>query len=148
MDMHIAIGADHRGFLHKEYLKEHLSLKNYSIVWHDVGAENDERSDYPAYAERVVEMLKSGVAKQGIMLCGSGIGMAIAANRYPGIYAGVAWNAIIACFAKEHDNVNLLSIPADFVSQEEMVMIVDAWLTTQFLGGRHQKRIAMIDSIK
>jgi len=147
--INIVIGADHRGFLHKEYLKQHLILDNCSITWHDVGAKNSERSDYPVYAKQVVEIMRAeGPAELGIMICGSGIGMAIVANRYSGIYAAVAWNTAVARFAAEHDKVNVLSIPADFVSQEEMVLIVHAWLAADFLGGRYQKRIDMIDKIE
>jgi len=139
--MKIAIGTDHRGFLHKEFIKQHMS----DIEWVDVGAYNQERTDYPLFAHKVVELMLSYQVDAGILLCASGGGMAIAANRYKHIYAVVAWNVEIARQCKQEDNANILVIPADFVSAEETVCMIKEWLGQEFKGGRYAERIAMID---
>lgn len=146
--MKIAIGADHRGFEHKEYIKKYTRINNVSIEWIDVGVYTTERSDYPLYASHVAELVTTSAVGRGILVCGSGIGMAIVANRYNGVYAGVVWNEEVARFAAEHDKVNVLSIPSDFVSEKEAVLVVQTWLTSHFLGGRYQQRIDLIDKIK
>lgn len=146
--MNIAIGADHRGFSCKAYIKQYVVGDDDPIAWIDVGADNDERSDYPIFAQAVVASLKNNEAKYGVLVCGSGAGMAIAANRYPGIYAGVVWNEEIARVSKEDDKTNILVIPADFVSQELAVAMVNTWLKATFKGGRYQERIDLIDAIR
>jgi ribose 5-phosphate isomerase B len=147
--MPIAIGTDHRGFAHKEYIKQHYTVfDGVSITWIDVGAYNTDRSDYPIYASKVAELISAGQAERGVLLCGSGIGMVIAANRYHGIYAGLAWNETVARFAAEHDKVNVLSIPADYVSPDLAIAMIDAWLKAPFFGDRYQQRIDLIDRIK
>ena len=102
----IAIGADHRGFAMKEYLKQNCIIPNYAFTWIDVGADSDTRSDYPIFAIRVAKYIQEKNAFYGILLCGTGIGMAIAANRFKGIYAGLAWNEESARLAKEDDMVS------------------------------------------
>jgi len=139
--MRIAIGADHRGYRHKELIKN----KFKEISWLDVGASNARRSDYPIFAQAVCELLNKDSADRGILLCGSGIGMAIAANRYREIYAGVAWNPDVAVHARRQDDINVLVIPSDFVSSRTLVPIVKAWLKTKFSGARYQERLDMID---
>jgi ribose 5-phosphate isomerase B len=139
--MKIAIGADHNGFRGKEYIKQQLG----DIEWVDVGTFDEKRTDYPIFAKKVSEALLSGQAQQGILLCGTGVGMAITANRFPGVYAGLVWNEEIARLAKEDDKVNILVLPADFVSLDQLVAMVKAWQTAQFNEGRYAKRIAMID---
>lgn len=143
--MNIAIGADHRGFDHKEYLKKQLTLAGQSISWVDVGAFSKERSDYPIFAQQVVEEIVQGSADCGILICGSGAGMAIAANRIPGIYAAVAWSQEVAKVTKEHDDINILVIPSDFVSEQETFLIIQAWLGARFKEDRYQARLDMID---
>jgi len=138
-----AIGADHRGFAHKEYIKEMIA----HIEWLDVGAYNDERSDYPVFAQSACETIVSGKAQCGVLLCGSGVGMSIAANRYKKIYAGLAWNVSVAVQSKEDDAVNVLVIPSDYVSPELAVEMICAWHEATFRGGRYQERIDMIDQI-
>jgi ribose 5-phosphate isomerase B len=144
--MNIAIGADHRGFEHKEYIKKQLSLAGQPISWIDVGAYSKERSDYPLFAQLVVQEMEQGNADYGILICGSGVGMAITANRIPGIYAGIAWNKEVAAVSKEHDNINILVLPSDFVSKEQAVEMVVAWLNAHFKEGRYQERLDMIDN--
>lgn len=139
--MKIVIGTDHKGFLAKEFLKQQLS----DIEWLDVGTFDEERTDYPIFAKKVAQAILDGQAQQGVLLCGTGVGMAIAANRFSGIYAGLVWNEEIARLAKEDDNVNVLVLPADFLSNEQMDAMVRAWLSAQFNEGRYAERIAMID---
>lgn len=145
--MKIAIGADHRGFSGKEYLKQHVVMKDNPIIWLDVGTFQSDRVDYPIFAQQVCEAILSKKVDCGVLLCGTGIGMAIVANRFPKIYAGVAWNEEVAGASKRADNSNVLVIPSDFVSLEESVAIVHAWLTAIFQGGRYQQRIGMIDRL-
>lgn len=143
--MNIAIGADHRGFDHKEYIKKQVNLPERPISWIDVGATSKDRSDYPIFAHLVVKEMEQGTADCGVLICGSGIGMAITANRTPGIYAGVAWNKEVASVGKEHDNTNILVLPSDFVSKEQSAQLVIAWLQARFKEGRYQERLDMID---
>jgi len=143
--MKIAIGADHRGFDHKQFLKEHVSD---SIEWIDVGTDSTRRTDYPVFAKSVAQLIQKGDVDRGILICSSGIGMAVTANRFKGVYAGLVWNEEIARMSREHDNVNILVLPSHFVSQEDAVTMVKVWLASIFLGGRYQTRIDMIDDIK
>lgn len=136
-----AIGADHRGFAHKEYIKKAIT----EMQWQDVGAYDNQRSDYPFFAQQACELLLHTKVHGGVLLCGSGIGMAIAANRYKKIYAGLVWNVEVAKQAKEDDNVNILVIPSDYVSAEKAVAMIYAWHDTIFKGDRYQERITMID---
>ncbi len=146
--MIIAIGADHRGFQYKAYIKQYVVGGDDPIVWIDVGATSEDRSDYPIFARAAVKVMEDKEATLGILLCGSGVGMAILANRFPGMFAGVAWNEDIARASREDDNTNILVIPADFVSVEQTARIVNAWLTARFKGGRYQQRIDMINEVK
>lgn len=143
-DMKIAIGADHRGFLQKQYIIKHVS----SIEWIDVGTDNEERTDYPLFADKVVQKITNGDAQYGILLCGTGGGMAIAANRYEKIYAVVAWNTEIAIRCKQEDNANILVLPSDYVSDVQAVEMITQWLAQEFKGGRYAERIEMISSKK
>jgi len=146
--MNIAIGSDHRGFSTKAYLKQYVVITDDPIAWIDVGAFDDERSDYPIFAEAICRSIMQGEAEKGVLICGSGVDMAVVANRFPGIYAGVAWNEQVAQHGRENDNVNVLVIPSDFVSHEQAAAIVNAWLTCKFKGGRYQERIDMINALK
>ncbi|MDP3888986.1 MAG: RpiB/LacA/LacB family sugar-phosphate isomerase, partial [bacterium] len=104
--------------------------------------------DYPLFACVVAQMIQKKEVDRGILICGSGIGMAVAANRFKGVYAGLVWNEEIARVSRKHDKVNVLVLPSDFISPQEAVILVNAWLETEFLGGRYQDRIHMIDDIK
>jgi ribose 5-phosphate isomerase B len=143
----IAIGADHRGFRMKEFIKNNLSLVRHNIEWIDVGAYNAKRSDYPIFAAKAVSAITKGQAQLAILLCGTGIGMAIAANRFPGIFAGLAWNNTVARLAKEDDNVNVLVLPSDFITKTTAVQMTKAWLKASFKKGRYAQRIKLIDII-
>lgn len=142
----IAIGADHRGFKHKQLIIDYFSMHtDEHILLVDMGTDSTERTDFPIFTDRVVTALKKGDADQGILLCGSGIGMAIAANRHTGIYAGVAWSPEVAQKAKEHDNLNILVLPSDYVHADQLIPIIKAWLAAQFLAGRYLDRLQMLD---
>lgn len=139
--MKIAIGADHRGFLHKEFIKKQLS----AIEWIDVGTDSEMRTDYPLFSDKVVALMLDGTVQYGVLICGTGGGMAIAANRYKNIYAVVAWNREVARRCKEEDNANVLVLPSDFISCDEGISAINAWFASEFKGGRYAQRIAMID---
>jgi ribose 5-phosphate isomerase B len=145
--MIIALGADHRGFALKEFLKKEYTCSDVKIMWNDVGAYDDARSDYPVFARAAIQELKGDKADCAILLCATGIGMAIVANRFAGIYAGVAWNPEIARAAKEDDNMNVLVLPCDMITHVQAAAIVDAWIQAKFKEGRYQKRISMIDQV-
>ncbi len=144
--MKIAVGADHRGYAQKQLILEQLADANYTLI--NVGVDSDDRTDFPIYTDKVVNLIKEKQAQLGILLCGSGIGMAIAANRHRGIYAGVVWNETIAKKAKEHNNANVLVLPSDYITHEQVMPIINAWLNATFNGGRYAERTAMIDKIK
>lgn len=147
--MNITIGADHRGYNAKEYIQQKIShMNDTKITWLDVGAMSTERSDYPVFARLVCEKMRQKEAEYGVLLCGSGVGMAITANRFPGIYAAVAWNEKIARLCKEHDNTNVLVLPTDFVSKDQIVRLVKIWFKASFLEGRYGERLKLIDAIK
>lgn len=143
--MKIAIGADHRGYKIKQYIQENLNRDEVKFI--DVGTNDSTRTDYPLFTLPVCLEVLQGSADLGILICGSGTGMAIAANRFAFIYAGVAWNEQVAKLNKEHDNVNVLILPADFITVEQSVKIINAWLDASFKGDRYKLRLDMIDAI-
>jgi ribose 5-phosphate isomerase B len=145
MNYRIAIGADHRGYEMKKDLIQHTAFGADSVTWIDVGTFSPERTDYPPYAQKVAQLMLDKSADLGILICGSGVGVAVAANRFKGIYSGVAWDETVARVSKEDDNINVLSLPADFISQAQLVPIVSSWLSAQFKQGRYAQRLAMID---
>ena len=142
--MKIGIGADHRGFLHKEFIKQHIQ----SVEWIDVGTSNQDRTDYPIFSDKVVNLMIARMVDVGVLICGTGGGMAIAANRYKNIYAVVAWNNEVARRCKQEDNANLLVLSSDFISCDEAVAMINQWLAQKFKGERYAARIAMIDQVK
>lgn len=144
--MNIVIGADHRGFHHKEFIKQTLVIPEKSITWIDVGTSTPQRTDYPKYVQEVCKTLLCEQALYGILLCGSGVGMSIAANRYPKIYAALVWSQEVARMSREDDNANVLVLPADFVDASQSVIIIQTWLQATFKQGRYQERLNMIDS--
>ncbi len=143
----VAIGADHKGYQLKESLKQLTQICGITTQWIDVGATSDDRSDYPVFAIKAVQVMKAGKADCAILMCSTGVGMAIAANRYPGIYAALAWSEEIAQLSKEDDNSNILVLPSDYVSEASARTMVCAWLSASFKKGRYAERIAMIDAI-
>lgn len=142
--MIIALGNDHRGLAHKELIKRSFVGK---IDFLDYGTHSAERTDYPLFAQPVCRAVQEERAHAGILFCGSGIGMAVMANRFKAIYAAVVWSPEVARAAKQDDNVNILVIPSDFINDAEVVACIQAWLSAQFKQGRYQERIAMIDAL-
>ena len=141
----LAIGADHRGFLLKKFLLTQSSFGQHNVQWVDCGCSSLERTDYPIYAQAVCSMVLAHQAERGILLCGNGIGMSIAANRYPRIYAAVVWNPLIASSAREDDNSNIISIPSDYMTEHETCSTITAWLQSSFKGDRYLQRLYLID---
>ena len=139
----IPIGADHAGFPLKSRLVDELRRLGYEPE--DVGTHSTESTDYPDYAHQVAERVERGDTRRGILLCGTGLGMSYAANRHPGVRAAVAWTPEVARLAREHNDANVLVLPARFVSEDEGLEILRTWLTTPFEGGRHSRRVAKID---
>ena len=144
--MKIAIASDHAGFEEKERLKP--LLNELGIQFEDLGTGSPESVDYPDYARKVAEEVAQGNVDQGILVCGSGTGMAIAANKVPGVRAAVAWTDEIARLAREHNDANVLSIAARFTSFEQISSIVRAWFAAKFDGGRHARRVNKIREIE
>ena len=139
----IPIGADHAGYPLKQRLIAELESRGYAPL--DLGTNGPESVDYPDFAHRVAGQVERGEVARGVLLCGSGLGMSYAANRHPGVRAAVAWSPEVARLAREHNDANVLILPARFVSADEGVEILNAWLSTGFDGGRHARRIAKID---
>jgi len=140
----IYVGADHAGFQLKQRLLAELTRLGYEPV--DVGPKAlDPADDYPDYARPLAEAVSRHVAQRGVLTCGTGLGMAYVANRYPGVRAAVAWSPEVAELARKHNDANVLVLPARFVSEEEGMEILHRWLDTRFEGGRHARRVAKID---
>ena len=140
----IPIAADHAGFEMKQRLVEELKKLGYQPQ--DLGTSSEESTDYPDYAHPLAQEISRGDARRGILLCGSGIGMDIVANRYPHVRAALAWKPEIAELSRQHNNSNVLVLPARFLSDDEGVQIMKRWLDTKFEGGRHERRVEKIDS--
>lgn len=139
----IPIAADHAGFEMKQKLVEELKRLGYEPQ--DLGASSAESTDYPDYAHPLAQEISRGDARRGILLCGSGIGMDIVANRYPHVRAALAWKPEIAELSRRHNDSNVLVLPARFLSDEDGVEIMKRWLDTNFEGGRHERRVEKID---
>lgn len=144
--MKIAIGCDHVGIILKPAVTEHLVSRGITVI--DKGAHEDTRTDYPIYGKAVAEAVASGEADLGIVFCGSGIGISIAANKVKGIRAVVCSEPYSAKLSREHNNTNVLSFGSRVIGSELAKMIIDAWLDAKFEGDRHQKRVEMISSIE
>lgn len=141
--MKIAIGSDHAGFELKQELINYLNSK--AITVNDKGAYSLDRADYPDFGHTVALAVLSKEADLGILMCGSGNGINMSANKHQGIRAALCWNEEIATLAKQHNDANILTLPARYISIEEAKKCVDTFLTSTFEGGRHADRIAKID---
>ncbi len=145
-DMKIALGSDHAGVEYKKAIVEHL--KNKGIETQDFGPQTTESVDYPDYIHPVANAVEKGEADMGIILCGSGNGAGMTANKHQGIRAALCWMPEIARLARAHNDANVLDIPARFVSPETALEMVDIFLSEPFEGGRHQRRIDKIPACK
>jgi len=138
----IAIGSDHRGFDLKNYIIEELSNQ---FIFIDVGTYSKERTDYSIYAKKVIKLIQDNQLFYGILICASGVGMSIIANRYKNIYASLCWSSTIAKLSKEEDNSNILVFPSDFISYLEVINSINIWFNSNFKGGIYKKRLLEID---
>ncbi|MCB0773969.1 MAG: ribose 5-phosphate isomerase B [Flavobacteriales bacterium] len=142
--MHIAIGSDHAGFKLKEQVIAHLRKGGHQVT--DKGTHSEESTDYPGYAHAVAQAVAGeGSSDLGIVICGSGNGVNITANKHAGIRSALAWRPDVARLAREHNNANVLALPARYLSAEEAMAIVDDFLSARFEGGRHQRRVEAIE---
>jgi ribose 5-phosphate isomerase B len=141
----IPIGADHAGFELKEVLKTYLKVKGYSFK--DFGCNSNESVDYPDFAHPVASMVEENISTLGILICGSGNGINMTANKHQGVRSALCWLPEIAELARLHNNANILVLPARFLTTEEAFKIVDAFFSTEFEGGRHQNRVDKIGCI-
>lgn len=138
----IAIGSDHAGYALK--MKIIQALEEWKIPYRDFGTDNEERTDYPIYAEKVARAVSSDECQKGILICGTGVGISIAANKVAGIRAVVCSEPYSAKLSREHNDTNVLALGSRVVGEELAKMIVRIWLETEFEGGRHQQRIEQI----
>lgn len=138
----IAIGGDHAGFDFKDAIKAHLTKRAITVVDH--GTNSSDSVDYPDYIHPVANQVETALVDLGIILCGSGNGAAMTANKHQGIRAALCWTPELAVLAKQHNNANILSIPTRFVDLETALKMVDAFLDTSFEGGRHARRVGKI----
>lgn len=144
--MKIAIGNDHVAVDMKDHIKSYLEEKGHTVV--NLGTDSEERTDYPIYSERVSRAVLSGECELGILICGTGVGISIAANKIDGIRAVVCSEPYSAKLSRQHNNTNILAFGAKVVGKATAEMIVDEFLTASYEGGRHQRRIDMISALE
>ena len=143
--MRIAIASDHGGFELKEIIKKHLEERGVEVA--DLGTNSDASVDYPVYGKACGEAVVSGEADCGIVVCGTGIGISIAANKVKGVRCGLCTSVEMAQLTKQHNNANVLALGGRTTPAELALQIVDAWLDTEFEGGRHERRTGMLDEM-
>ena len=144
--MKIVIGNDHAAVELKFIIKEHLEAKGHEVI--NVGANTTESVDYPAIGEKTGRMVAAGEADCGVLICGTGVGISIAANKVKGVRAAVCSEPVSAALTKKHNNANIIAFGARIVGIEMAKAIVDAWLDAEYEGGRHQTRIDMMMEIE
>ncbi|MEP2670768.1 MAG: ribose 5-phosphate isomerase B [Cyclobacteriaceae bacterium] len=142
MKQKIAIGSDHAGYEMKEGIKSLLQKKGYEVT--DFGTHSTESADYPDFAHPVATAVEKGENELGILICGSANGVAMAANKHQGIRAAICWNEELASLARQHNNANVLCLPARFIKMDLAEKIVDQFFTISFEGGRHERRVNKI----
>ena len=144
--MKIAIGSDHRGYHLKEKLGSILATKGHEIT--DVGTNLTEAVDYPDFAALVAQKVSAGEVDRGILICGTGIGMAITANKFPGVRAAACTDEVTAEISRRHNDLNVLCLSADMLSPRVVERMVEVWIDTEFEGGRHLRRVEKILKIE
>ena len=144
--MRIAIGSDHRGYQLKSRLVECLQQRGYEVV--DCGTHSADSCDYPEYAQAVADAVSQDEAQRGILICGTGIGMAIAANKVPGVRAAPVQDELSAEMSRRHNDLNVLCLSADMLGQKNIESMIDVWLKNEFEGGRHARRVERIAQIE
>jgi len=140
--MKIGIGGDHAGYEYKEELIKHLGAKGHEMK--DFGPNSTDSVDYPDHVHPLAEAIESNSMDSGILICGSANGVAMTANKHQGIRAGLCWNTEVASLIRQHNDANIICIPARFVSLDEAKALVDTFFSTEFEGGRHQNRVNKI----
>jgi ribose 5-phosphate isomerase B len=140
--MTIAVGCDHAGFPFKHPVIDHLKNTGYEVL--DFGTNSAASADYPDFVHPTASAVEEGKAELGILICGSGNGVAITANKHQNIRCALCWEVELAALARQHNNANMISIPARFVTLERALNMVDVFLTTEFEGGRHATRVGKI----
>jgi len=141
--MNILLANDHAGTSLKKEIKNMLESKGYNVT--NLGSDNEESVDYPDYAHPVAEQISKNKNLKGIIICGSGIGVSMAANKHNGVRSALCWNKETAKLSRSHNNANILSLPARFLNKEEAIEIVETFLNTEFEGGRHERRVDKIN---
>ena len=144
--MRVCLGSDHRGVQIKSRLIQTLKQNDYEVI--DEGTNSDEPVDYPDFASKVAQRVGCGQADRGILICGTGIGMAITANKFAGIRAASCHDEVMVEMSRRHNNVNILCLPGDLIGDRPIDDLVLMWLQTEFEGGRHDGRVKKIDSIE
>lgn len=144
--MRIALGSDHRGVQVKSRLIQALQQANYEVF--DEGTLGEQSVDYPDFAEAVAKRVASGEAQRGILICGTGIGMAITANKFRGVRAAPCYDEVMVEMSRRHNDINVLCLPGDLIGDRSIDDMVLRWLQTEFDGGRHAQRLAKIDKIE
>ena len=142
----LLIASDHAGFVLKEKLKRYLNKKGFDIK--DLGTYSKERCDYPEYAGKLAEMISTGEFKLGVLICKSGIGNSIVANKFPGVRAALCCSIKTAKLSRQHNDSNVLVLGSAFVKADAAKRMVSAWLNTDFLGGRYLRRVKLINNIE
>ncbi len=143
--MIIAVASDHGGFELKNRVREHLKERGIKVV--DLGTDSEESVDYPVYGKACAEAVASGKADLGVVCCGTGIGISIAANKVKGIRCGLCTSVEMAELTKKHNNANMIALGGRTTDPDLAIQIVDRWLDTDFEGGRHQRRVDMLDEM-
>ena len=141
--MKIAIGADHAGYLLKEILIGYLNSLDYEVI--DYGTNSEKSVDYPDIIHPLANDVNNGKFEKAIIICGSGIGVSLVANRYPNVRAALCWNEDVVKLCRQHNNANILALPARFITDLQAITFVDLFLSTEFESGRHQNRIDKIN---
>lgn len=142
----IALGSDHGGYALKEEIKKYLNEKQ--IQFKDFGTYSEERTDYPVYAKEVSKSVQNGECEAGILICKTGFGMTMVANKFKGVRCAPCFDEAMAKQAKEHSNINILALPAEYVNITKAVPIIRIWLASEFLEGRYSERLQMIEDIE
>jgi len=142
--MKLALGSDHAGVQKKAFVKDWLTRNGHEAV--DMGPYSEESCDYPDYAKKVANAVASGEVAQGVLLCGSGVGVSIVANKTKGIRAALAYLPEIASLARQHNNANIICFPARYMNESEIETCLNNWFETEFEGGRHERRVEKIEA--
>jgi len=141
--MKISIGSDHAGFLYKEEIKKYLSKKGHELI--DVGTNSQESCDYPLFGRAAAELVAKGEVQYGILVCSSGEGIMMSANKVKGVRCGLAYNDDVARLTRQHNNANMIAFGANFMELKDVLRRIDIFLATDFEGGRHERRVSEIE---